>query len=352
MKEFYNFLKMIQKNAHQSFCIATVIEVIGSAYRHEGAKMLFCNNGQRYGTISGGCLEEDLQVHTEEVLYNKLTKIMTYDLRAEDDIGWGQGAGCNGKVRILLESLQWGPYFETVFSHLEIGKHIISVRKVKEGEISTMPALFFTNGEEVGTLPFAIGRELNTQVMEFIREERPLKYVTFSKDEDYLMERLEGEDFLYIFGAGMDVEPVVRRAAEFSFSPIVIDPRETRCNERNFPNGKELIVEHPERYLASNEIKENSYVLIMNHHFERDRYVLNYLQEMTPPLKYVGILGPRERTKRLLGSTKIPEWLHSPVGVDIHAEGAEEISISILAELIKERNKRRALSRKRKWAML
>ena len=56
------------------------------------------------------------------------------------------------------------------------------------------------------------------------------------------------------------------------------------------------------------------------------------------PQKYLGILGSKKRTERLFHYKPIPEWVHSPVGIEIGAEGPEEIAISICAELIKKRN--------------
>jgi len=94
----------------------------------------------------------------------------------------------------------------------------------------------------------------------------------------------------------------------------------------------QFFVEFPEIYLQNNSLPINSLVLIMTHNFHWDQKILQIL--WTRPPRYVGILGPRKRTERLLDSRPIPSWIHSPAGIKIHAEGPEEIAISILAELI------------------
>jgi xanthine dehydrogenase accessory factor len=73
--------------------------------------------------------------------------------------------------------------------------------------------------------------------------------------------------------------------------------------------------------------------VVMTHQFERDREWLRWLLQMN--LKYVGALGPRRRTVRLLGGQEPPDGLRAPVGLPIGAEGPDEIAISIVADLIR-----------------
>ena len=78
-------------------------------------------------------------------------------------------------------------------------------------------------------------------------------------------------------------------------------------------------------------------MLIMTHRFEWDQKILQYF--ITRPPRYLGILGPEKRTIQLLSGQQIPDWVHSRVGLAIGSEGPEEIAISILAEMIKCRNR-------------
>ncbi|MBK5446837.1 XdhC family protein [Peribacillus sp. TH24] len=74
----------------------------------------------------------------------------------------------------------------------------------------------------------------------------------------------------------------------------------------------------------------------MTHSFQRDSHILKELIPYRP--RYLGALGPRRRTERLLSSHSLPEWVYSPVGLNIHAEGPDEIAISIVAQLLQVRN--------------
>lgn len=74
------------------------------------------------------------------------------------------------------------------------------------------------------------------------------------------------------------------------------------------------------------------YAIVMSHNFRRDQQLVRLLSERQ--LCYLGILGSKNRTERLLKGGPVPMEVHSPVGLAIGAEGPEEIAVSILAEII------------------
>ncbi len=346
MREFYQYLKVLKKDHDRSAVMATIIEVLGSSYRREGAKMLFLNNGAHYGHISGGCLEEDLKIHAKKVQSSQTSKMVAYDLQSEDDMGWGKGAGCNGEIKVLLEPIKWQSYHSKIIKELESGRDVVSLRGLTEASVQVR--LFFTiEGKLIGSEQQVDVSIFKPYIQEFIRHNQIVKKAFVPEFcSTVFIERMESKEKLFIFGAGPDVEPIVKRAAEFDFLPVVIDPRESRCNAICFPDAALLVNEHPENFVTDYQMDLNSYVLIMTHSFTKDKQLVHYFSEHQP--KYLGVLGPKKRTERLLYPKKVPEWFHSPIGIEIHAEGAEEISISILAELIKVRNHKRALDRKKK----
>jgi xanthine/CO dehydrogenase XdhC/CoxF family maturation factor len=85
--------------------LATVVGVAGSAYRRPGAKMLILEDGRTVGAISGGCLENDVAEHAQQVIAGGAPKLVAYDTRSEDDEAWGVGMGCNGEILIFIEPL-------------------------------------------------------------------------------------------------------------------------------------------------------------------------------------------------------------------------------------------------------
>lgn len=81
--------------------LATVIRVHGSAYRREGAKMLIDEDGEMVGMISGGCLEVDVAEEAKQVIVTGNPILKKYDMG--EDLVWGLGLGCPGKVEIYIE---------------------------------------------------------------------------------------------------------------------------------------------------------------------------------------------------------------------------------------------------------
>ena len=85
--------------------LATLVAVEGSSYRRPGARMLFAPGGGRIGSISGGCLEEDLSERAGTVARTGRAETVVYDTTSENDLIWGVGTGCHGVVRLLIEPL-------------------------------------------------------------------------------------------------------------------------------------------------------------------------------------------------------------------------------------------------------
>ncbi|HXN34619.1 MAG TPA: XdhC family protein, partial [Opitutaceae bacterium] len=95
--------------AERGCVLATLVAVEGSSYRRPGARMLIAGDGARIGSISGGCLEEDLVERSGRVRATGRPEIVVYDTTAENDLIWGVGLGCHGVVRILLEPIAARP---------------------------------------------------------------------------------------------------------------------------------------------------------------------------------------------------------------------------------------------------
>lgn len=346
MNDFSRVLKSLKAEKEKVFAMATIIRVDGSAYRREGAKMLIDEEGNYYGTISAGCLEEDLIYQAKEVIQSFEPKIVNYDLRSEDDLSWGQSAGCDGDIQIYIEPMGWGinqfdqqmllwPYIDKQLSN---GHSLVSVKCMKEGDNQGIIMLYSFDGKAMGgSLSRTTEEILSPYVQQFSNNRHKVNLLFIEElQAEYLFELYQPNDHLLIFGAGPDAEPIVELASRLDFSITVVDPRESRCNKKCFPNANNLILEHPDSYFNHFQYPLDSYVLVMTHNFNRDRKILNYLLENPP--KYLGVLGPMRRTERLVEDHASLSLIHSPIGIKIGAEGPEEISVSILAEIIKLRN--------------
>lgn len=345
MNDFSRVLQVLKSRKNERFAIATVIGVEGSSYRNEGAKMLIDEKGEIYGMISGGCLEEDLIHHANEVLQGNTPKMLTYDQSSENELSWGPWSGCNGVIHVYLEVTGWdilkdkfdNSLLENIEHKLFLGHRVASLKIIDEKNQNSDLIYYAGDGEILYGLDEP-ENSLLTYLKTFIKNEKKTEMITI-ENQSFLAEQYMPKEPLYIFGAGPDSEPLVEFVSKLDFSIRIIDPRNERFEKGNFSNVDQQIIEFPQLFLQNNALPSNSFVLIMTHHFQWDQNVLPYFIKKPP--KYLGILGSKKRTEKLFQDSPIPEWVHSPVGIGIGAEGPEEIAISICAELIKIRNANR-----------
>lgn len=323
--------RILDIGACEQDVLATVVHVDGSAYRREGTCMLFREDGTQIGLLSAGCLEADVAVRMHDVRRKGISETIVFDMRVEDDLSWGQGAGCNGAVHVLLEPIdkQLLKHFKTVKSYLDCGIEVTVLKKLNDaGAVSDY--LFFADGNKFGEWSGRVPEE----VKRYVNEENKKSGMFFVSELSVHIyaHTIWPKSRVIVFGAGVDAIPLVKLAAQSGFYTIVSDWRSALCSHANFPEADELIVAFPEEAFQRIQFTHRDFILILTHQFQRDQQVLQYL--LTKPVRYIGVLGSNVRTQRLLGGSDIPSIVKSPVGLSIGAEGPEEIAVSIVAELI------------------
>jgi xanthine dehydrogenase accessory factor len=292
--------------------LATLATVEGSSYRRPGARMLITNDGVRIGAISGGCLEEDLVERSSRVAANGTPEVVVYDTTAENDVVWGVGLGCNGVVRILLERVQPRPLWATTLAE-----------NLRAGRATDLVAVWDAADGPVGTRlrddPLA-GRQ--------------------GSATGVFRERVEPPTSLTIFGAGDDAQPLSRMALEIGWRVTVADPRSTMPTDDRFPGVFALVLGPAEELVARAAPLPGSLAVVMTHHYRHDVPLMRQLLHL--PLAYLGLLGAKRRTERILAdvseaglpiTSAMRARLRAPVGLDLGAETPEEVALSIVAEM-------------------
>jgi len=105
MNDLFNILEALQHSKRKKV-LSTIIEVKGSSYRKEGAMTLYMDDATQIGLLSGGCIENDMAEKAAEIIKEKNSQTIVYDMNAGDDLGFGEGSGSIyvaknlGKVRL------------------------------------------------------------------------------------------------------------------------------------------------------------------------------------------------------------------------------------------------------------
>ncbi len=321
--------------------LATVVRVSGSAYRKEGAKLVVDEEGHLTGIISGGCLEPEIAHTAQEVMRTGRPTRRLFDMA--EDVVWGLGLGCGGTVEVFVEPVGEGPAWDAWLEALERGEPAVRalVHGAPNEALVGRWVLWIADRDAGGTLETGA---LRTQFLEAARTAARTRHPR-SKTQAFgglevLFDVSVPPAELVIFGAGHDAIPVAELGRRLGFKVVVVDPRPAYANATRFPDA-EVISAHPEAFPERVRLGPRSYAVIMNHHLERDRKALRFLLGTEAP--YIGVLGPRSRFTRLLEALREEGFepdeaalarVHSPVGLDIGAEGPEEIAVSILAEIL------------------
>jgi len=108
MKELAAILSAQARQPEQTAALATLVQASGSTYRRPGARLWISAGGESVGSISGGCLEQDVIEKAQGVMQNGQPLLLAYDTTSEEDLVFGAGLGCKGAVHILVEPVRPG----------------------------------------------------------------------------------------------------------------------------------------------------------------------------------------------------------------------------------------------------
>lgn len=297
MKETERILELWSqaRSTGESAVLATVVKTRGSSYRLPGARLLITQGGPHAGSISGGCLEDDL-LKKAWWFTEKGPVVRRYDTTPEGEISeGGYGLGCNGIIHVLLERLAPG---ET--SALD------TIRKVRA---ERQPA----------SIEHAVG------------------------PGEVWVETLQPAIRLLVFGAGEDAVPLTELARNLGWQVWVLDSRAHYARREKFPQANEVMV----RGARPVPIDAWTVAVIMSHSYSQD---LDALRELSSqPLPYLGVLGPAKRTAQLLADAELDgaalrPRMRAPMGLDIGADGPEQVALAVIAEIQSVLNGREAQS--------
>lgn len=316
LKNIFEEVLINQKEGHKSV-LATVVSLNGSSYRKPGVRMLISESGKITGAVSGGCVEKAICDEAHTVFKNGNAKMMTYDGRYR--------LGCEGILYILLEPIIISEELETAFFNQITGRkpfEIISNFSEDVGENEGLMSVLDFGNKRL----FSINSEYSEEKISVSLEKFQQHMVPISK--------------LILIGAEHDAVSLCAAAALLGWEvSIVTSPKDPKTAQ-NFPGCKEVFALDPEQ-IASLKMDKQTAVVLMTHNYARD---LNFLLSIKDnDAFYIGLLGSTVRRENIFNDLiekqadinfDFFDRFYGPAGIDIGAITPEEISISILSEIL------------------
>ena len=350
MKELAAILSAQARQPEQTAALATLVQASGSTYRRPGARLWISAGGESVGSISGGCLEQDVIEKAQGVMQNGQPLLLAYDTTSEEDLVFGAGLGCKGAVHILVEPVRPG---SPAAGLIQFIAHLFERRR--SGAAATVFRLqglvqarlgdrlmLDPDGETFGNIQ---DPALQSKMLAAARQallagrSTTVEFELAAGTAEVFVEVIQPPAPLVIFGAGYDAAPLARLAKEVGFHVTVADVRPAYARPDRFPEADAVVVLRPEE-ITRLALNEQTAAVIMSHNYLTDRAFLKALLPL--PLRYLGLMGPKDRGQRMLRELRqegfaageaLLRHIHNPVGLDIGAENPEQIALAILAEI-------------------
>ena len=398
MNQIADILELADKAQQQNIdaVLATVVRTERSAYRRAGAMMLICADGRSVGMISGGCLEPHIikrafwltrdgasvqvyQTGDEQREYDSASNSadeseIDADINSDDELNFG--LGCNGKVHVLFERLTTAKPLVDLITQVRQDGRPVTIATLIQSEnrnLQNMPLVGSRINLEAykstGQISFIDSEQDFVNYSTFIKTVEKLSnhklskgstdYVIIKSDladqaandnkqqsgqTEWLIQRLEPQKRLVICGAGNDVMPLVTMTKLQDWHVTVIDSRTHYATSARFPQADVVKCLSLDDNEALIKLCDNAAVAVMSHSLSQDRARLSVLLEHAAHYKYLGQLGPRYRTERLIDEisnsksnsdclTVGIKKLHYPIGLKLGGDGPEALALSIMAQI-------------------
>jgi len=288
--------------------LVTVTKTWGSSPRPEGAMLAVREDGLVAGSVSGGCIEDDIVDRTRrEGVHATKCEVVTYGISADEAHRFG--LPCGGTIQLVLEPLTRESGIRALLREVETG-HLVARRLDLASGFATLHPAQATDG-----------LALDGKVLRTIHGPR------------YRM---------LVIGASHLSRYLAEMAVGLGYEVTICDPREEYTETWDLP-GVRLVRTMPDDTVQAMKLDERSAVVALTHDPKLDDLAL--MEALKSPAFYVGAIGSRannekrrERLREFDVTVEEIARLHGPIGLYIGSRTPPEIAISILAEITAIKN--------------
>jgi len=333
----------------QRVALATVVKVYGSAPRPLGAKMAISSLGDMAGSVSGGCVEGAVFEEAQVCLKKRQPKLLSYGIT--DESAWSVGLACGGQIEVFIEplgdesgriDLPENQLFDLLAKQIRSEKYCMQIT-ILGGEWVGRKLILPADGKPVGSLGnneldlLAAGQTTDVRQQQ---QSRRFELDWAAQKLDLFVDVFPPRDRMIIVGGVHIAIPLVRFAKMLGFHTTVVDARAVFGSRDRFPDADELVVAWPAEALEKMDINESTYIVVISHDDKLDTPAIR--SALLSKARYIGALGStRTHSKRVAAlkdmgvSDELIKRIHAPIGLNIGALGAEEIALSIMAEVVR-----------------
>lgn len=287
--------------------LVTVAKTWGSSPRPAGSMMLWRRDGQFEGSLSGGCIEQELLDKFASAMPSQPTSI-SYGITKEQAVS--RGLPCGGEVTVVIETLRSAGQFEDILARLARRERVQRTLDMDSGES---------------------------------RVDTPATYARTDLLGDRFQAVFEPKWRLLVVGAGQLSAFVTRFADMLGYEVLVCDPRDSYRHSW-LADDIELSAEMPDDFVLARECDAQTAVVALTHDPKLDDLAI--MEALNSPAFYVGALGSsrtnaarRERLRDHFEMTEAQlDFLSGPIGLDLNTRTASEIALAVMTEITARRN--------------
>lgn len=306
--------------AGEAAVLGIVVATEGSTYRKPGALVLLDRAGLRHGVISGGCLEPELERRAQSVFATGNAALVDFDTRSDEDLVFGSGTGCRGRVHLLLLPVPPGAPLPQ------------ALRRAMDAGLALDLSLALA-----GNAPGSGGAVVDgTAGGTWSWNARGVAQSATEPAAADLRLRIAPPPRVLLLGAGPETPPLLESMQRFGWFSTVVEHRARWSAFARAVRSDRHIDAAPAAAAALLAAAANDAAIVMSHNFVLDAQHLRWCAN--GDIGYIGLLGPPARRDALLAelggdAQRLRARLHAPVGLDLGGSGPEAIALAIMAEL-------------------
>jgi xanthine dehydrogenase accessory factor len=301
---------------------ATVVRTERSAPRDPGAVLAVSERGEVAGSVTGGCVEPAVYEEAQAVLAGGPPRLLEFGIA--DDEAFEVGLPCGGTVHIFVDALD--PALVAPIADAVRNERPVALAMRVAGDRIGEKQLVYVDGGPDGAIA---------------EQTRPLlaRGQTGFVDDELFVSSFAPRPQMYVFGA-IDFASALCSIGRFlGYRVTVCDARAKFVTPERFPDVDELVVDWPDRFLASAPVDERTAICVLTHDSKFDVPILK--QALATDAGYIGAMGSRRTTERRaerlreegVGDEDLAR-IHAPIGLPIGSRSPEEVAVAIAAEIV------------------